>query len=51
MKQITISFPPALEDKAKQAASNDHMSFAAFVRLAVAEKLRRQGATQHVKSA
>lgn len=42
MKQETVSFPTGLKQQAQEAAKNNHISFAAFVRQAVAEKLRRQ---------
>ncbi len=51
MKQETVSFPPGLKQQAQEAARKNHISFAAFVRQAVAEKLHRQEVKQHVKSA
>ena len=50
MKQETVGFPPGLKKEATDAAKKEYISFSAFVRVAVAEKLRRQEAKNNEQS-
>lgn len=48
MKQIPIALPPELESYAKERATANHESLAAFIRRLILDDLRRAGGKEHV---